>query len=103
MSVAPAPTQVQSQLNIRLPENAHLWVEGKEISKPGTAYQLTSPPLDSGYNYTYHLKAQWNEGNAQMTRTRAVHIRAGQQVNVDLTTEGMDETTVRLAGAQAPR
>src|SRR5580704_17888511 len=72
------PTAVPAaaaRLNIRLPQNAHLWVEGKEMAQTGTEFQLVSPALDPGYNYTYHLKVQWNERGADITRTRAVPVR----------------------------
>ena len=102
---APAPANATATLNIRLPQNVHLWIQGKEIVNPGTAFTLVSPALESGFNYTYQLKAQWSEGGAQVVRTRPVQVRAGETVNVDLTTEGTSETTVRTmtAGSDAAR
>jgi uncharacterized protein (TIGR03000 family) len=85
----------EARLTIRLPQNAHLWIQGKEIGNPGAEYTLVSPALESGFNYSYQLKAQWMEGGAQIVRTRAVQVRAGESLNVDLTTEGTTETTVR--------
>jgi uncharacterized protein (TIGR03000 family) len=102
MSFPAAPATAAARLQVHLPDNALFWVEGKEIVRPGHDYNLVSPPLDSGYNYTYHLRAQWVDHGVQFTRTRAVRVRAGDSLNVDLTTEGMDETTMRsnLAGSR---
>jgi uncharacterized protein (TIGR03000 family) len=92
-----------ARLQIRLPENALFWVEGKEIARPSRDYNLVSPPLDAGWNYTYHLRAQWVDHGVQFTRTRAVRVRAGDSLNVDLTTEGMDETTTMQSNRAGTR
>jgi len=94
-AATPTANAAEARLNIRLPQNAHLWIQGKEIVNPGSEYTLVSPALESGFNYSYQVKAQWTEGGAQVVRTRVVQVRAGESVNVDLTTEGTAETTVR--------
>jgi uncharacterized protein (TIGR03000 family) len=72
-------------LNITLPLNARLWIEGKEIEQlnSSTSFSLTSPPLEAGFNYTYHLRAQWTDNGVQVTRERAVPVHAGETVTID--------------------
>jgi uncharacterized protein (TIGR03000 family) len=102
-SVPIAPALIAARLDIRLPEKAHLWVEGQDKGTPGASYLLISPPLEVGFTYTYSLRAQWQERGSEVTRTRAVKIRAGESVQVDLATAGPDETTIRTPGSTGPR
>ncbi len=83
--VAVAPALAAARLDVKLPLNAKLWIEGKEIEKQqqSTGFSLTSPPLEAGYNYTYHLRAQWTDNGVQVTRERAVPIHAGETVTID--------------------
>jgi uncharacterized protein (TIGR03000 family) len=77
------PASAAARLEVKLPQNARLWIEGKEIEQQSTSYSLTSPPLEAGYNYTYHLRSQWTDNGVQVTRERAVPIHAGETVTVD--------------------
>jgi len=77
------PASAAARLEVKLPVNARLWIEGKEIEKLSTSFSLTSPPLETGYNYTYHLRIQWTDNGVQVTRERAVPIHAGESVTID--------------------
>jgi uncharacterized protein (TIGR03000 family) len=80
-----APASAAARLEVKLPQNARLWIEGKEIEQQSTSYSLTSPPLEAGYNYTYHLRTQWTDNGVQVTRERAIPIHAGESVTIDFT------------------
>jgi len=67
---------------------AKVWVEGKETQQQGTQRVFHSPPLEKGYNYTYHVRAAWDENGKQVEREKNVQVRAGQ------------ESTVSFAGSQ---
>jgi uncharacterized protein (TIGR03000 family) len=72
-------------LNIRLPENATLWIEEKEISHTGAIRYLISPPLNPGYEYTYHVKVEWKENGKAKVRLHEVTVHAGDVINLDAT------------------
>jgi uncharacterized protein (TIGR03000 family) len=88
-----APNQANTDsepahFRVRLPANAKLWIEDREMNMRGSERVFASPPLTPGKEFTYHLKAQWNENGQDVTRTRNFTIHAGDFVTVDFLTNG---------------
>jgi len=75
----------EARLNIRLPENAHLWIEDKEISQTGAVRHLISPPLKPGYEYTYHVKVEWMDNGKEKVRVHDITVHANDVINLDAT------------------
>jgi uncharacterized protein (TIGR03000 family) len=65
--------------------DAELWVEGQKTKRTGTYRQFVSPPLAPGKKYAYDFRARWLEGGREVTQTRTVYFRAGDQITVDFT------------------
>ena len=61
-------------LDVRLPSDAKLYVEGVEMSQTGYLRQFVSPPLDPYRKSTYNLRATWEENGKPVD----VPIRAGE-------------------------
>lgn len=78
---APAGTVL---LNVRVPAEAQIWIEGDKTQQSGSFRRFVSPPLDQGKSYAYQIKAEWQENGKKITRTRKVTVHAGEAVDIDL-------------------
>ncbi|HEY7424937.1 MAG TPA: TIGR03000 domain-containing protein [Gemmataceae bacterium] len=74
-------------LRIRLPADARLVVEGQETKQTGPNRRFTSPPLTPGKKYNYTFEWTYRKDGKPVTQTRIVYFRAGENKEVDLTTE----------------
>jgi uncharacterized protein (TIGR03000 family) len=85
-TTAPAPHENPNVVNleVRVPENAALWVEGQATDPTGTTRHFYSPQLQPGQTYTYHVRARWTDANGKVVdRTKAVDVQAGARIGVD--------------------
>jgi len=73
-------------IGIRVPENAQIWVDGQKTAQTGAFREFVSPPLESGQQYSYDIKAQWTENGQEVVRDRKVTFHAGDRLMVNLTT-----------------
>jgi uncharacterized protein (TIGR03000 family) len=85
---APANTVL---LNVQVPTDAKIWIEGQETKQTGNSRQFVTPALTPGQQYTYTVKAEWTEGSQKISRTRRVPVQAGQGVNINLLQPTPDE------------
>ncbi len=81
------------QLEVWVPENARLFVEGQETRAKGAMRLFESPPLPAG-KYTYTLKAVVAGPKGDQVIARQVEVRPGDFEMVDL--------RPRPAGARIP-
>jgi uncharacterized protein (TIGR03000 family) len=73
-----------ANLQILVPENAQLWIEGVREDPSGTVRQFYSPPLHPGQTYTYHIRARWMDASGKtVDRTKSVDVQAGSRIGVD--------------------
>ncbi len=91
-SPAPLPAQTQTEekpayLNVILPKDAQLLVDGTKTKKTGEERHFVSPPLPLGKPYKYELKATWTENGKQVVRERKARVEAGKTTIVDLLEE----------------
>jgi uncharacterized protein (TIGR03000 family) len=71
-------------LEIRLPENAELWIQGVKMTQPGAVRHFYSDPIASGQKYNYELRAKWMDANGKVVdRTRKLSVQAGARMGVD--------------------
>jgi uncharacterized protein (TIGR03000 family) len=70
-------------IEVQVPADAQIWFDGESTSQGGTARSFRSPPLEQGQNYSYEVKARWNDNGKDIERTRKVRVRAGERVNVN--------------------
>jgi uncharacterized protein (TIGR03000 family) len=70
-------------LNVRVPANAEVLVDGQRTTQTGQSRQFVSPPLAPGFEYTYTVEARWQENGQPVTKTRRVSVRPGRETIVD--------------------
>jgi uncharacterized protein (TIGR03000 family) len=71
---------------VRVPDpNAEIWFQDHQTRQRGTVRNFESADLQSGKNYTFHIKARWMQNGQPVEQTRDVQVQAGQRVNVDFT------------------
>ena len=88
-----APAQAPGKtvtLEVWVPENAKLFIEGKEMRATGAMRMFESPPLPAG-KYTYTLKAVVPGPKGDQVTTRSVEVRPGDFEMVDLRTRPAGE------------
>jgi uncharacterized protein (TIGR03000 family) len=89
--VAAPGREMPVYLEVLIPPTAEIIIEGAKTTQTGSRRLFVSPPIKSGQNYTYDLKAKWTENGKEMNRSRKVPVRAGETKVVDLTRELMPE------------
>ena len=72
-------------LEVRVPADAEIWIEGAKTMQRGVVRQFISPPLEPNREFTYEIMTKWLDKGQERTRTQKVNVRAGQVVPVDLT------------------
>jgi uncharacterized protein (TIGR03000 family) len=78
------PVSDVAQVQFRLPDpQATIWVQGQEITSTGAVRQFRSPQLDPSQQYTYTVKAQWNDNGKLVTDERQVKVQANALAVVD--------------------
>ena len=71
-------------IDISLPASAELYVEGVRTGQAGRRFRrFVSPPLASGQQYAYNVRATWTVNGHQVTQRRRVSVRAGDWVELD--------------------
>jgi len=78
---APAGTVL---LNVRVPNEAQIWIDGDKTQQTGQFRRFLSPQLDQGKSYVYTIKGEWQQDGQKVSRTRKVTVRAGEAVDIDL-------------------
>lgn len=86
----PAPSPVQptkpkttsdrtAVINIQVPADATVWLEGRRMKQRGTSRCFQSPPLEPGKTYQYNVRISWRENGRSVTTTRQLTVQAGAQ------------------------
>jgi uncharacterized protein (TIGR03000 family) len=88
-------------LNVRVPSNAEVWIEGQKTNQTGRSRFYVSPPLTPRKSYTYEIKARWMENGQEMDQTRTLTVRAGDRQTVDFSDYGAAPQDTEAA-EQAP-
>jgi uncharacterized protein (TIGR03000 family) len=72
-------------LELRVPANAEVWIDGAKTNQTGSLRQYISPPIEPGRPYAYKVEAKWTDNGQERKRTEEVKVRPGQLVRLDLT------------------
>ncbi len=89
--VAAAPA-IPAVVEVTLPDaDARVWVEGVEMNNRGRTRLLESPELEPGKEYTYTIRASWNQGDRVVGDERRVKVITGQSVALDFTCPAAQE------------
>jgi uncharacterized protein (TIGR03000 family) len=75
-----------ARIDVTLPTaEAKVWVNGTATKSTGVNRRFLSPVLEPGQNYSYEIRAQWQENGRTVEKTTRVQVQASKQVDVDLT------------------
>ena len=67
-------------LVLEFPADAEIWVNDKKgEGKPHTEWTLASPPLKTGSEFTFNVKAQWMAKGKTYTYERTITVAAGNR------------------------
>ena len=73
-------------IQMHVPSDARVWIDGDATSQTGAAREFVSPPLTPGREYTYHVRVQWEENGKAVESTRPVAVHAGDRINLNFGT-----------------
>ena len=71
-------------LRMHVPSDARVWIEGEAMSPSGADRIFVSPSLSPGYDYTYHIRVQWDENGKAVERNREVKVHAGDRISLSI-------------------
>jgi uncharacterized protein (TIGR03000 family) len=77
-----------ARIVVRVPADAEVWLEGSKTRQTGAAREFISPPLESGENYVYEVRARWTNDGQSVDQTRKVEVHAGDRVSVNFAGSG---------------
>jgi uncharacterized protein (TIGR03000 family) len=80
---AEEPRAAAVTIDVRLPADAELWIEGKKMAQNGELRRFISPKLNPGQRFLYDFRIRFKEDGREVTKTRTADVYAGQQVTVD--------------------
>jgi uncharacterized protein (TIGR03000 family) len=101
---APAPgqstsaTRVDGLLAVNVPEDAKIYVNGQATTSTGSARQYVSRDLQSGFNYTYEVRAEVVRDGRTIEQVKKIDLRAGETANVafDFPSSAAAETSLTV-------
>ena len=80
-----APVEA-ARINVEVPPDATVLVNGVQMSQTGPVRQYVTPPLEPGYQYNYEIRASWMTPSGPVNNARTVWVNPGDNVMVDLNT-----------------
>ncbi len=95
---AALPANTTAAVDVRVPADAEVRFQGQLMTSGGTLRRFVSPALEPARNYTYDVTATWHENGRDVSRSRHISVRAGEQVTVDfvqLAEQDRDTTILR--------
>ncbi|HZZ80177.1 MAG TPA: TIGR03000 domain-containing protein, partial [Gemmataceae bacterium] len=76
---------VGASVVVMVPSDAKLYFDGYATKQTGETRLFTTPPLKTGSEFYYQLKAEIARGGKTLTQVRNVPVRSGDTTYVDLT------------------
>jgi uncharacterized protein (TIGR03000 family) len=70
------------RLNVSVPANAQLTLNGAKTMQSGAIRAFVSPPVAPGHDYYYDVTATWQEGGREVKRTKRIDVHAGDVIHV---------------------
>ncbi|HZV04105.1 MAG TPA: TIGR03000 domain-containing protein [Gemmataceae bacterium] len=82
---SPPPMPLTALLQVQVPQDAEVWLEGQKMRSMGSMRHFRSPPLNPTKEYGYEVRARWQYDGKPVEDVRHIAIRAGATVLVDFT------------------
>jgi uncharacterized protein (TIGR03000 family) len=73
-------------ISLRVPANAEVLIDGSKTSQTGPVRDFVTPPLETGRQFGYDIKARWTENGQPVERERHVNFHAGDRLMVNMMT-----------------
>jgi len=73
-------------LSLRVPANAEVLIDGSKTSQTGAVRDFVTPPLETGREFSYDIKARWTANGQPVERERHVTFHAGDRLMVNMMT-----------------
>lgn len=70
-----------ARIDVRVPTDAEVWIEGAATTQTGPERHFVSPPLLRGRRYAYQLRARWTEDGQPVEQTEDLVVRAGDHAS----------------------
>ena len=80
------PEGIASQITVRLPEKAKLYVNDVLSAQTAATRTFVTPTLDADTKYAYTLRAEIDQGGKTVTETKKIVFKAGEAITVDFGT-----------------
>jgi len=88
---------------VRVPPDAEVWFGNIKTNTLGVERSFVSPPLESGYEYTYRIRARWDENGRTIDRTRTLSVQPGRMYQLDfLNSADTDQSAQTPASTTQP-
>ncbi|MBL8800160.1 MAG: TIGR03000 domain-containing protein [Planctomycetia bacterium] len=94
-AVQPAAAKVASQITVRLPENARLYVNDDQCTLTSETRSFQTPQLKSDKEYSYTLRAEVVRDGRTVSEVKRVTFKGGEQVDVQFKELGPVRTVSR--------
>jgi uncharacterized protein (TIGR03000 family) len=79
---APAEQPTTAAIDVHVPANARVWVDGVQTKQTGPTRRFVTPTLTPGVTYQYEIRAAWNEGGKEVSRMQHLTFQAGDSPSV---------------------
>jgi uncharacterized protein (TIGR03000 family) len=93
-------------IDVRVPGNAQVWIDGEKTSQTGALREFVTPALEPGQQYSYDIRARWTENGQEVVRDRNVIFHAGDRLMVNMlaaqTTRGPTANQPVIANPPTP-
>ena len=73
----------KATIEVTLPENAELWLDGQPTTQRGATRTFESPPLQVGNRFTYEFRARWMQDGQAKEDVRQVDAFAGAKQKIN--------------------
>ncbi len=102
-AVAAQPGDQPVLIHMQVPANAEVWFDGAPTSKTVPVRDFFSAPIAAGKNYSYQVRVRWMADGQPVDLERKVQVRAGQQVNLDVSGQNVRVSRTAFYPAVATR
>jgi uncharacterized protein (TIGR03000 family) len=82
-SPLPPPMALTALLQVQVPPDAEVWLDGQKMRSTGAVRRFRSPPLNPAKGYLYEVRTRWQSDGKIVEDVRHTAIRAGATVFVD--------------------
>jgi uncharacterized protein (TIGR03000 family) len=77
---------------VRVPPDAEIWFDGQKTSQTGPVRYFETSPLEPGHEYSYEIRARWNENGREVARTRKAIVHPGDRLALNFVHRQNGET-----------